>query len=168
MYAQKLFLNPRFDIVRNQGMIPALKYIVATTKRYQNFLFHRDSAREYAEKSLDRLLKYKLLWCSSDLVALGVCDVLKAHGIVPGRDIYVVGFDNLESALGNFRESGLTTIDPNWQRGGRMLAELLLDSLESGRSLPERTPWYPEVVYRETFPEDPGSRRRNTNETHKR
>ena len=133
---------------------------ILISDREENFLFHRDSAREFAEKSLDLLLKYKLLWCSSDLVALGICDVLKAHGIVPGRDIYVVGFDNLESTLGNFRESGLTTIDPNWRSGGRMLVEILLDSLGSGRSLPERTPWFPEVVYRDTFPENTGSRRR--------
>ena len=128
--------------------------------REENFLFHRDRAREFAEKSLDLLLKYKLLWCSSDLVALGICDILKDHGVIPGKDIYVVGFDNLESTLGNFPESGLTTIDPNWRLGGRMLAEILLDSLGSGRSLPERTPWFPEVFYRDTFPENPGSSQR--------
>ena len=124
------------------------------SEREENFLFHRDSARAFAEKMLDCLLKYKLLWCSSDLVALGICDILKAHGIVPGKDIYVVGFDNLESMLSNFLESGLTTIDPNWRLCGCMLVEMLLDSLESGRRLPERTPWFPQVVFRDTFPEN--------------
>jgi hypothetical protein len=31
---------PKFNMVRYQGMIPALKYMVATTNLYQNFLFH--------------------------------------------------------------------------------------------------------------------------------
>ena len=118
-----------------------------------HFLMHRDSARQFAENELDRLLKYKLLWCSSDLVALGICDTLKKHGVEPGKDIYLVGFDNLEATMGDFPESGLTTIDPGWKSGGYRLVKMLLDSLDSGLALPSRTPWCPEVVYRETFPE---------------
>ena len=126
---------------------------ILISEKAENFLFHRDSARGFAEKELDRLLKYKLLWCSSDLVALGICDTLKRHGIEPGKDIYLVGFDNLEATMGDFPESGLTTIDPGWTNGGHRLVEMLLDSLDSGRALPTRTPWYPEAVYRKTFPE---------------
>ena len=118
-----------------------------------HFLMHRDSARDFAEKELDRLLKYKLLWCSSDLVALGICDTLKKHGVEPGRDIYLVGFDDLEATMGDFPGSGLTTIDPGWKSGGYRLVEMLLDSLDSGRALPARTPWYPKAVCRKTFPE---------------
>ena len=40
---QKLFVRPIIRMVRNHGITPALKYIVATTNRYQNFRFHRVS-----------------------------------------------------------------------------------------------------------------------------
>ena len=117
----------------------------------ENVLFHRDSAREFAEKTLDHLRKYKMLWCSSDLVAMGICDALKKHGIEPGRDIYVVGFDNLEGAMADFPEFGLTTIDPGWKECGRRLAWMALAPLDSGRNIPKETPWLPEAVYRKTF-----------------
>lgn len=117
----------------------------------ENVLLHRDSAREFAERTLDRLLKYRMLWCSSDLVALGICDTMKKHGIEPGRDIYIVGFDNLEGTMGEFPECGLTTIDPGWKECGRKMAGMALASLDSGRDLPEQTPWFAEAVYRRTF-----------------
>lgn len=126
---------------------------IQISDRQENFLFHRDSARAGTEKMLEQILKYKLLWCSSDLVALGVCDTLRAHGIVPGKDIYVVGFDNLEGNMNDFSSGGLTTIDPGWEPGGRTLVNMLLDSLDSNSPLPFRTPYFPEVIYRETFPQ---------------
>ena len=43
IYAQKLFCMPKLSIVRYQGMIPALKYMVATINLYQSFLFHKVS-----------------------------------------------------------------------------------------------------------------------------
>ena len=130
---------------------------IQISDRQENALLHRDSARAGAEKLLDRLLKYKLLWCSSDMVALGICDTLTAHGIEPGKDIYIVGFDNLEETLEDFPGSALTTIDPLWNSNGRQLAKMLLDSLDSNTPLPFRTGWVPDVVFRSTFPENKGT-----------
>lgn len=127
---------------------------IQISDRKENALLHRDSARAGAEKLLDKLLKYKLLWCSSDMVALGICDTLTAHGIKPGKDIYIVGFDNLEGTLEDFPGSELTSIDPLWNSSGRQLAKMLLDSLDSDTALPLRTQWVPEVVFRSTFPEN--------------
>ena len=119
--------------------------------KQENFLFHRDCARQGAEKIFDQLMEYKLLWCSSDLVALGICDTLKAHGVEPGKDIYVVGFDNLAETIEDFPDDSLTTIDPCWKQGGNMLVNMLLDSIEYGTPLALRTPWIPQVVYSDTF-----------------
>lgn len=124
---------------------------IRISDKKENFLFHRDSARDGAEKIIDQLVKYKLLWCSSDLVALGICDALKAHGVEPGKDIYVVGFDNLAQTLEDFPDNRLTTIDPCWKQGGKMLVNMLLDSIEYGTPIGPRTPWISEVIYNETF-----------------
>ena len=39
-YTQNVFVKFKFFIVINIGIRPALKYIVITTNRYQNFRFH--------------------------------------------------------------------------------------------------------------------------------
>ncbi len=64
----------------------------------------------------------------SDVVALGVLDVLRAEGVdVPGR-LSVCGFDDIPSA----EATGLTTMRQPIGGKGRMVGELLLD--------PEATP----------------------------
>ena len=40
IYAMKLLVSPSMDIFKYQGIVPALKYMVITKKRYQNFLCH--------------------------------------------------------------------------------------------------------------------------------
>lgn len=126
---------------------------IEISSKKEHFLLHRDSARLGAEKILDRLLKYKLLWCSSDMVALGICDTLRKHGIEPGKDIFIVGFDNLEATVEDFSEPLLTTIDPGWNNSGRQVTKMLLDALDSNTPLPPRTQWVPEVIFRDTFPQ---------------
>lgn len=121
-------------------------------RRRENFLFHRESAKQESEKQLDKLLKYKLLWCCSDLTALGICDTFKAHGVEVGKDIYVVGFDNLEDNINNFTDKGLTTIDAGWKSGGSALTNILLNAITTGNPLPLRTPWVLDAIFRDTFP----------------
>jgi len=47
--------------------------------------------------------------CCTDTVALAACDFLHEHGFVPGRDISVVGFDDIVDAVGH----GLTSYNFN-------------------------------------------------------
>ena len=98
---------------------------------FTEFCFDRHSARVAAEKRLSELTRYRLLWCGSDLTALGIADALSAAGIVPGRDIFLVGHDNVEG-IDSFRGIPfLSTIDTRWEERGRLSAKVALEQIES-------------------------------------
>ncbi len=61
--------------------------------------------------------------CLSDVLALGVLDVVRSRGLVAGRDVSVCGFDDIPAAA----EAGLTTIRQPIAEKGRQVGTLLLD-----------------------------------------
>jgi DNA-binding LacI/PurR family transcriptional regulator len=72
---------------------------------------------------LDRRDRPTAVVAVSDVIALGLMDACRQRGLTPGRDISLVGFDDLpESAA-----AGLTTIHQPVRDKGRLAAELLLD-----------------------------------------
>jgi LacI family transcriptional regulator len=93
-----------------------------------------NTARLAANKAIDRIMQHKLIICSNDLIALGVCDALREAGVQPGKDISVIGYDNIEqnpcfawpSSPG---KPFLSTIDAHEKEIGTMMAEQLLTML---------------------------------------
>ena len=87
-------------------------------------------ARQEALKHLEYLEKFKIYWCSSDLLALGIKDAIQeTTGKVAGVDFYLIGFDNIEDIC-NFQEKPyLSTVDNCFEKVGQNAARLLLDSL---------------------------------------
>ena len=71
--------------------------------------------------------------CVSDVVAIGAMQAVREAGLVPGREISLVGYDGLE--IGAWIEPPLTTMRQPQQSAGRRLAEMLI-SLVEGRTLP--------------------------------
>lgn len=71
------------------------------------------------------------VFCSADMVAVGLMATLQAAGLRIPQDISVVGFDDIE--LAEFTVPALTTIRQDRQRLGRRAAAVLLEQL----SLPE-------------------------------
>ena len=67
--------------------------------------------REGGYQCTDRLLEQNVtaIFCMNDIMAGGVYDRLTERGLMPGKDIAVVGFDNRE--LSNFYQPPLTTIE---------------------------------------------------------
>lgn len=65
--------------------------------------------REGGYAATDRLLEEKVtaIFCMNDIMAGGVYDRLEELGMIPGKDISVVGFDNRE--LSNYYKPPLTT-----------------------------------------------------------
>ena len=76
------------------------------------------------------------LVCYNDQCAHGAILALLKDGLVPGRDILVIGCDN--SALASSRALALTSIDPSPSR----LAALAVDGDHSGQGTehPSRAP----------------------------
>jgi LacI family transcriptional regulator len=75
------------------------------------------------------------LVCSNDYVALGVVDAMRQRGLAPGRDLSIVGYDNIEARhLGSGERPILTTIDSPVEKIGRRMADLLLNQIEHGQT----------------------------------
>ena len=65
--------------------------------------------------------------CNGDMVALGACLGLARSGLRPGRDISVIGFDDIQDAA--VATPSLTTMAVSPQKLGRKLARVLLDRI---------------------------------------
>lgn len=59
----------------------------------------RDEARDRAISLLRRQPQTRGIWCASDDMALGALDALDTLGMVPGRDVSVIGLNWQEEAL---------------------------------------------------------------------
>ncbi|HEY0470726.1 MAG TPA: LacI family DNA-binding transcriptional regulator [Kribbella sp.] len=67
----------------------------------------------------------------SDVQALGAMEAMKTRGLVPGRDLTVVGFDDIPAA----GPAGLTTIRQPIRDKGRTVGRVLLDPETKERQL---------------------------------
>jgi DNA-binding LacI/PurR family transcriptional regulator len=82
----------------------------------------RESGREAAALLLDRRDRPTAIITVSDVLALGTLDALAQRGLTPGRDVSVVGFDDIPAAA----EARLTTVrQPAFEKGRRAGVVLL-------------------------------------------
>jgi DNA-binding LacI/PurR family transcriptional regulator len=82
-----------------------------------------ESGRAAAAHIFDGGDRPSAIAADSDLLALGVLDVVRREGLEPGRDISVTGFDDLPAAAA----AGLTTVRQPIQEKGRLMGRMLLD-----------------------------------------
>jgi DNA-binding LacI/PurR family transcriptional regulator len=83
----------------------------------------RADAAAAAAHLLDRAPRPTAIAALSDIQALGVLDALRERGLAPGRDVSVVGFDDIPEAA----KAGLTTVHQAAADRGRLSGQLLLD-----------------------------------------
>ncbi|MEV0270255.1 LacI family DNA-binding transcriptional regulator [Hamadaea sp. NPDC050747] len=76
-----------------------------------------------AAYALDREERPTAIVALTDLLALGVLDALTQRGLAPGRDVSVIGFDDIPDSA----TAGLTTVRQPAADRGRIAGELLLD-----------------------------------------
>ena len=67
--------------------------------------------------------------CNSDMVALGGCYALQERGIIPGREISIIGFDDVADA--SFAAPSLTTIQSQPYQLGQILAKTVMERIEN-------------------------------------
>ena len=120
-------------------------------ERSPGFPFDRNNAVQWAESHLDLLRQQKLLWCGSDLTAFGITDVLRKNGIIPGRDVGLIGYDNLENMDMYHEEPFLTTINPHLEEMGQQLAMLLLQIIRGKKTDTEKIQVEAELIIRESY-----------------
>ncbi len=86
--------------------------------------------------------------CWSDLVAIGLMSGLARAGLVPGRDISVTGYDDLEEAM--IAMPALTTVWNGQREVGRLAARALLDRLSGIAVASEQALIRPELQVRQS------------------
>lgn len=91
-----------------------------------------DLTAESGDAALPRLFgqvrsKPTAVFAATDAVALGVMRAARGLGLEPGRDLAVVGFDDVPSAA--FSDPPLTTIRQHPHEVGMVLGRMLLDQL---------------------------------------
>jgi LacI family transcriptional regulator len=84
----------------------------------------RAGGRAALGKALERPRPPTAMVCYNDIVAMGATRELRARGLVPGRDIAVVGFDDIAEAEHN--APPLTTVNAETREMGRRCAQSLL------------------------------------------
>lgn len=82
-----------------------------------------ESGQRAAPVALDAQHRPTAVVALSDVLALGILDAMSTRGIQPGKDISVVGFDDIPAAAG----VGLTTVRQPIIDKGRKVGQLLLD-----------------------------------------
>ena len=92
------------------------------------------------EQLLDNNPDLEAVICVNDDVALGLYDVMKSRGLVPGKDLKVMGFDN--SISGSMVTPSLATVDASAESLGErvyMNVRLLLEDWPVGQmTIPTR------------------------------
>ncbi len=87
---------------------------------------------EGGEKAMSRLLALRdvptAVVCVSDTVALGAMNVMKAHSIIPGKDISIIGYDGL--SLGQHSSPALSTMTQPLLEAGKQIGEMLLGVID--------------------------------------
>lgn len=86
--------------------------------------------------------------CNGDMVALGACLALLRTGLQPGKDISVVGFDDIQEA--KVAVPPLTTLSVSPQKLGRKLARVLLDRIAEPELPVTVSEVSPELILRQT------------------
>lgn len=88
------------------------------------------------------------LVCNGDLVALGACLALDRLGLVPGRDMSIVGFDDIADAA--VATPPLTTLAVSPGQLGRRLARVLIDRIREPEMPPVTVLVPAQLIVRQT------------------
>lgn len=87
-------------------------------------------SREAGFQAVERILETgrpTAIACCSDTLALGVMHGLRHHGLEPGKDISVTGYDDITEA--GFSSPSLTTVSDGHEEIGRLAAQSLYEQI---------------------------------------
>lgn len=90
-------------------------------------------AESAAEKYMERIKAHKLIICHNDLIAMGVCNAITKAGLVVGKDISVIGYDNIEENPNFIRAQRpfLSTIAQDNEQAGKEMVNILIKMLNN-------------------------------------
>lgn len=131
-----------FAHLRRKGWLAALEEVGFSEPLEYTVLPTEAGGYEAAQWLMQQSTPPTALLCATDSMAIGALSALKERGLVAGRDIAVIGHDNLPAAA--FTDPPLSTMEIAAPDVGRQLAEMLMarlngrDSRELQTILPVR------------------------------
>lgn len=99
--------------------------------------FDQDIAYQKARELLLEDTEVDAFFCASDLMALGVCQAVAETGRMVGRDISVVGFDDIPIA--RYLYGGLTTVRQDFYKMGFAAGQMLRERFLGENIFPAET-----------------------------
>ena len=136
---------------RVAGILDALRENNLPEENLFNYYSTAGNRREgflFAEQLADNRRGITAVHCCNDVFALGLVNGLLKHDIVPGRDMAVIGYDNIREA--ELSIPALSTILVNPFSIGFQAAEMLLQKIEKPELPVRRIISKPEFIKRET------------------
>lgn len=88
------------------------------------------------------------IFCCNDLLAIGALQAAKEAGIAVPEQLSIVGFDN--TILATVTDPPLTTVAQPMEHMGKLVCNLMIDSLEKKDSVKQRVVLRPELVVRQS------------------
>ncbi|MDC7226495.1 MAG: LacI family DNA-binding transcriptional regulator [Spirochaetales bacterium] len=111
-----------------------------------------ESGYNLAKQLLEEHPDTDSIFANNDVIALGILQYLEEKGIKPGKDIGVIGFDNIRMA--GLPQIQLTTVKQPKHSLGRIMVNLLLDEIKNhsdkNQHYPQRILLEPELIVRGT------------------
>jgi DNA-binding LacI/PurR family transcriptional regulator len=92
--------------------------------------FSNTSGGEAIQRLLKKVPDLDAVFVNSDLMAIAAMDVIRENGFSVPKDIAVVGYDDL--SIAEHSNPPLTTIRQNIALAGKLLAQNLIDYLQTG------------------------------------
>jgi LacI family transcriptional regulator len=129
-----------FALRRRDGYLSALSK--GGYKANPDLMFSGEMIEPQGYEAIKSLLKKDMMpsaiLLSSILPALGAVRAIQEAGLVPGRDVSIITFDDQLSFLQNSGDIPLfTSLRSSIQEAGRRVAEILLEIIETNDSSPE-------------------------------
>jgi len=103
---------------------------------------------EAARVLLDRAVRPTAIFAANDAGAFAAMDVIRGQGLRVPEDISVIGFDDIPEAA--HVHPALTTIRQPLVEMGRMATRMLLQAIDAGKLLSERTLLQTELIVRQS------------------
>ena len=135
---------------RRQGYYNALLW--AGIEVDDSLVTESSATRERGMESIERILRTDhpptAIFCYNDVMAIGAMMKMREIGFTPGRDIAVVGFDDIPDAA--ICTPKLTTISSSIRLMGKEAATLLRSRIDGLSSEPQNIIVQPKLVVRES------------------
>ena len=134
--------------LRLQGYRNALKAaniaIFADYEAHGNFQF--SSGVVAMQQLLDLPITPEAVFCFNDAMAIGAYQRLYQNGLEAGKDIAIIGYDDIEIA--QYMTPSLTTIHQPKEELGQLAVETLLNRIQNPKELPHMLTLTPTLVKR--------------------